>query len=333
MNALPFDFTTIPENLDSWKTQRQLFREQIWKLLGDMPPYFMPEAKITHIEQRDGYVVEHFTFDNGAKAIVPGYFLLPKHIKRPIPAILYHHVHGHKYALGKEDLFRENPTGIQPGVELVKAGFAVMAIDSYAFGEREFDGVSGKFNSGAETELALAKIFLWEGTSLWAMMLRDDILTLNYLLTRPEIDARRIGTTGMSMGGSHTTWLAALDERIAAVIPIAQMTRYRDFAATGNVNLHSIYYFVPGILKAGLEMEILTSLTAPRFQKILIGDNDPLSPITGVNTIVEFTRKIYALYDAASQFQAVIYDGIAHQFTTEMFNAMLDGFRAHLLTS
>jgi hypothetical protein len=74
----------------------------------------------------------------------------------------------------------------------------------------------------------------------------------------------------------------------------------------------------------GLDMEILTSLAAPRTQMILIGDSDPLSPVAGVRKIIDFTQHIYALYGAGAQFQPQIYAGIAHKFTPEMFAALLD---------
>jgi dienelactone hydrolase len=58
----------------------------------------------------------------------------------------------------------------------------------------------------------LFKQFLWEGATLWGMMVRDDILALNYLLSRPEVDPAQVGTTGMSMGATRAWWLAALDD-------------------------------------------------------------------------------------------------------------------------
>ncbi len=221
--------------------------------------------------------------------------------------------------------------GTAPGPALVKAGYAVVAIDAYAFGPRQFHGPTRGMKSGAETELTLFKKFLWEGKSLWGMILRDDLLALNYLLSRPEaVDSARIGATGMSMGGSRATWQAALDERIAAVIPVAQMTRYHDFANHGDFNLHSIYYYLPGVFKSGLDMEVITSLTAPRPQRILIGDQDPLSPMTGVKMIETFTRKVYELYRAADRFQVNVYEGVGHTYSPEMFRAMLDGFNTYL---
>ena len=80
------------------------------------------------------------------------------------------------------------------------------------------------------TELSLFKHFLWQGRTLWGMMIHDDLSALAYLCSRPEVDDGRIGATGMSLGASRSTWVAALDESVKAVAPVSQMTRYRDFA-------------------------------------------------------------------------------------------------------
>jgi dienelactone hydrolase len=320
----------LPATLAEWETDAPKLRAQLWSLLGDLPPVFTPEATITSREARDGYTLERLQFDNGAGATVYGYLLLPDNLPMPAPAVLYHHLHGGQYELGKDELFDDARIGFAPGAPLAQAGYIVFAIDAYAFNQRETQGPAGERERGSATEQALFKHFVWQGQTLWGMMVRDDLLALNYLASRPEVDAERIAVTGMSLGGSRTTWLAALDERLKVVVPIAQMTRYADFAATGNYNLHSIYYYVPGFLKAGLDMEILTSLVAPRRQMILIGDSDPLSPVDGVRKIVDFTQQIYALYGASEQFQPKIYPGIAHKFTQEMFAALLDCLKTRL---
>jgi dienelactone hydrolase len=321
----------VPRNIAEWIAQRIEVRAALWTLLGDLPPLFTPQPKVTAVEHRDRYMFEHFEFDNGTNSTVYGYLMIPDAIRSPAPAILYQHAHGGKYSRGKEELFQDDPIGITRGAALVQAGYIVIAVDTYAFGQREHVGPAHELQTGSETEQAWFKKFLWEGKSLWGMIVRDDLLTLNYLLTRPEVDPTRIGTTGMSMGGSRATWLAALDERIAAVIPVAQMTRYHDFAKQGSYNLHSLYYYVPGALQSGLDMEVLVSLAAPRRQAILIGDSDPLSPIEGVSKIGTFTRHIYELYHAADQFELIVYQGVGHTYTAEMFQAMLEGFRAALL--
>jgi dienelactone hydrolase len=315
----------------AWEARKLKIRAQLWALLGDMPPLFTPHVRIIKTMQHEGYRLEHFAFDNGADATVYGYMLIPDNLNTPAPAVLYCHLHGGKYHLGKEQIVTPlESSGYADGIELGRRGYIVLAIDAYAFGERQQQGPLGAEESGRETEHSLFKHFLWQGKTLWGMMVRDDLLALNYLITHPQVDSRRIGVTGMSLGGSRATWLSALDDRFKVTIPVAQMTRYADFAATGKYHHHSFYYYVPGALKAGFDMEHIVSLTAPRYQRILIGNADPLSPFSGVQTIETHTRQIYSLYDAAANFDSIIYDGIAHKYTPEMCRDMLAGFEQWL---
>ncbi len=320
----------LPETLAAWETQRPELRARLWAMLGDLPPRFTPHPTITMTLQREGYRVEKFEFENGVGDTIYGYTLVPDPLEAPAPAVLYQHYHGNKYFLGKDEMLLDRVTVPPLGVELVKQGYVVMGTDAYAFGERRWQGPAGNREEGAATELSLFKKFLWEGRTLWGMMVRDDVLTLNYLASRQDVDATRIGTTGMSLGGSRATWLAALDERIQVVIPVAQMTRYQDYAAQGDFSLHGIYYYVPGILASGLDMEILVALAAPRAQIILIGDSDPLSPLAGVRKIHEFARQVYRFYDGPDRLDLRLYAGVAHQYTPDMAAAMLAGFRQHL---
>jgi len=322
--------TLIPAVATDWETKRADLRVQLQQLLGDMPPLFVPDVKLLAHEQRDNCLVEHFEFENGAGAQVYGYLLLPLDLSTPAPTVLYHHVHGNKYALGKEELFQDTMTETAPGPALVRQGYIVMAIDAYCFGERQSQGPAGSLESGVETEHALFKHFVWRGSTLWGMMVRDDLLALNYLLTRPEVDANRVAVTGMSLGGSRTTWLGALDDRSRVLVPVAQMTRYHDFAETGRYNLHGIYYYLPGFFKSGIEMEHLVALAAPRAQAILIGDQDPLSPIQGVHTIADFARQIYEHYGVASRFHLMVEQGVAHKYTPSMFAFLLDFLNQYL---
>src|SRR5262249_35677466 len=150
-----------------------------------------------------------------------------------------------------------------PAIELVRQGCVVLGIDAYGFGERQGKGPGGAAETGKDEETSLFKKFLWEGRTLWGMIVRDDRLALNYLLTRPEVDPARVGVTGMSLGASRTTWVGALDERVKVIVPVAQMTRYHEFADEGNYMHHSIYYYLPGALRSGLDMEVIAALAAP----------------------------------------------------------------------
>jgi len=307
-----------------------VIRKKLWELLGDIPPIITPTITLIERTDHDTYTQEHFSFANGVGDAVYGYMLIPSNVDTPAPAILYHHVHGGKYHLGKEGILIARDNGYADGVMLVEAGFIVLAIDAYTFGERQMQGPAGEDESGADTELSLFKHFLWQGKTLWGMMLHDDLLALAYLRSRPEVDERRIGTTGMSLGGSRATWVSALDESIQAVIPIAQLTRYQDFAERGNYRLHSIYYYVPAMLASGIDMEHIVILSAPRYQHILIGDSDPLSPIVGVQKVIDYTRQVYSDHHAESNLDVTIYNGVGHEYTRPMCETMRDSFIQNL---
>lgn len=315
---------TAPATLQEWEALRPELRATLWGLLGELPPVFTPQAETVQIISRARYTIEKVMFDNGAGAAVYGYLLLPHRRADPAPAVLYHHYHGGRYDLGKNEMFQDRVIMPPIGPALAEAGYVVLAIDCYGFGERQNQGPAGDAEEGRETEHALFKRFLWEGRTLWGMIVRDDLLALEYLLTRPEVDPQRIAATGMSLGASRTTWLSALDDRIAVTIPVAQMTRYRDFLAAGRMNGHSVYYFVPGALASGVDMEHLASLTAPRPQLVLIGDADPLSPIEGVRKVDAFTNQVYDLYHAAEHFETVIYPDLGHTYTPAMFGALME---------
>ncbi len=306
-------------------------RGRLRALLGESPPLFTPQMTTLERGERDGCPVERFSFDNGADATVYGVLVLPPNLRAPAPAILYHHMHGHKYEVGKGELFQDwLIEGVTPGPALAQAGFVVLAIDSYCFGERTAHGPAGDAERGPETEQALFKHFLWRGGTLWGMIVRDDQLALNVLLARPEVDPARIGVTGMSMGGSRTTWLCALDERPKALVPVAQMTRYADFAATGRYNLHGIYYYLPAMLNSGIDMEHLVALAAPRPQLVLIGDSDPLSPMSGVRAVETFARAVYAAAGANDALSFDVTPGQAHKYTPAQFERMLQFFQRTL---
>lgn len=313
----------MPADLREWKRRRLKIRRTLGTLLGDLPP--PPESlrvRTLSKKQRQGFRVEKFEFNNGAGSVVPGYLCIPNHLKAPAPAILYCHYHGDEYDNGKEEIFKHWPAKTPPAVEFTRRGYLVLAIDAYCFGERQGKGPGGQQETGAREELTMSKLNLWHGRTLWGMMLRDDLLALDYLCSRPEVNKKRIGVTGMSMGSTRSWWLAALDERIKVAVCVACLTRYQDLIAAGELRQHGIYYFVPGVLKH-FDTEAVLSLIAPRPLLTLTGDKDPGSPISGVNTINHIIADIYRLYGKEERFRGIVYPGIGHKYTPEMWNETL----------
>jgi dienelactone hydrolase len=319
-SAKPFN---PPPSKATWERQRREIRRQLWDLLGRMPPRpSAPAVRSLSREDRGDYWLEKFQFDNGAGDTVPGCLLLPKNPAGKVPGILYCHWHGGQYDIGKEELFRTNALPVPAGPALVRRGYAVLAIDACCFGERNGKGPGGNKDLGGAGEMTASKFNLWVGRSLWGMIVRDDLMALDYLCARPEVDAKRIGVTGISMGATRTWWLMALDERPRTGVAVGCLTRYRNLILNEGLKYHGIYYFVPGLLEH-FDTEAIVSLAAPRPMLFQTGDQDFGSPVDGIREIEAAARKIYRLYRADRKFENIIYPGLGHVYTPEMWSRTL----------
>ena len=320
----------VPKSMEEWRKRREETRATLGQLLGDLPPRPpKPAVKVVKQEERDGYRLEKLSIDNGAGAQIPAWLLIPKGAG-PFPGLLYCHWHAGQYNLGKEEIWLDAPDGNgKRGESLVKRGYVVLAIDVYGFGERSGLGPDGPKQKGGQEEMSLSKAFLWMGRSLWGMMVRDDQIALDVLSARPEVDPKRIGATGISMGSTRTWWLAALDDRVSAAVGVCCLTRYEDLFRSGGLREHGIYYFVPGMLKH-FDTEAVTSLIAPRPFLTLSGADDGGSPAAGVRKINDFCAEVYRLHGTPDSFKGVLYPGVGHVYTPEMWKEMLAWFQKHL---
>jgi len=313
----------VPATWNDWAAKRAGIRATLWSLLGDLPPRpAKPETRVLSREDGDGFVLEKFEFDNGAGAMVPGYLFLPKTAEGKVPAILYCHWHGGQYDNGKEELLGNKDIPARPGPTLARLGYAVLGIDAYCFGGRNGQGPGGEGEKGSGGELTAAKFQLWAGRSLWGMMMRDDLMALDYLCSRPEVDAGRVGVTGMSMGSTRAWWIMALDDRPKAAVCVGCMTRYRELIRNERLRAHGIYYFVPGMLRH-FDSEAVIALAAPRPMLFLTGDQDIGSPLEGVKILESKVRPVYELAGKAGNFESVIYPDTGHVYTSDMWNRMV----------
>jgi dienelactone hydrolase len=320
----------IPATLDQWKKQRKEIRETLVRVMGDLPARpKVTQVKILSREDKGGYILEKFEFDNGAGATVPGYLLIPKNGKSKHPAIYYSHWHGGNYDLGKQEIFTTHHTPQIPADVLTGLGYVVIAIDAYCFGERSGKGPGGPLEKGGAEELSTSKYELWMGRSLWAMMVRDDLMALEYLISRPEVDASHVAATGISMGATRTWWLMALDERIKAGVAVGCLTRYQELTAEQKLKAHGIYYFVPGFLKH-FDTEAVISLIAPRPILFLTGDEDIGSPVSGIKKIESVLHRVYKLNKAEEEFQSIIYPQTGHVYTPDMWDRMTNWMNTKL---
>jgi len=317
----------VPAAIQAWQKQRTEIRAKLVELLGDLPPRASASAfQVITKEDKGAYTVETIQFDNGAGEIVKGLLFVPKSAtaQSKAPAILYCHWHGGQYDVGKEELLQTNATPVAAGPALAEAGYVVLSIDAPCFGERNGQGPDGPQQKGSAGEMTAAKFHLWAGRTLWGMMIRDDLSALDYLCSRPEVDAQRIGVTGISMGSTRSWWIMALDDRPRAAVCVACMTRYEELIRAGMLKAHGIYYFVPGMLKH-FDTEAVIALGAPRPMLFMTGDQDGGSPMEGVKRLGGIVSQVYALHgeEAKQRFENAIYPGVGHVYLPEMWDKTL----------
>ncbi|MGQ9502439.1 MAG: dienelactone hydrolase family protein [Anaerolineae bacterium] len=283
-------------------------RHQLYNLLGDLPDRQRPiHATCIGVEQRPCYVLERLMLDLNGVETVPAYFVRPLQGEGPWPAVLYNHAHGGEYHIGKEELLIGRTFLFTPpyAEELTRRGYAALCIDHWAFGERR-----------GRSESEIFKQMLWHGQVMWGMMVYDSVRALDYLVSRPDVDASRIATLGISMGSTMAWWVAALDTRIRVCVDMCCLTDYQALIETRGLDGHGVYYYVPGLLKHFTAAQI-NALIAPRPHLSLAGNYDPLTPPAGLERIDAALRRVYAELGAAEAWQLRRYD-IGHLETAAM---------------
>ncbi len=317
-----------PQSAAAWQRRRPHVLQAVLQSLGDLPPRPTPvRARLVSRERRAGYVLERVAIDNGVDGEVSALLLLPERLSRPAPAILWLH----SSTPDKTQIIIPHTNGgAEPlGEAFVRAGYVVLSPDAYWHGDRAGTGPAGAAETGRDEQSSLFKFHLWFGRTLWGMFVRDDQIALDYLCSRPEVDPARIGATGMSMGSTRAWWLAAVDERVAATVAVACLTRYQHLIRHGQLRQHGIYYFVHGLLKH-FDTEGVLALIAPRPFLALTGELDAGSPADGIRVLAERVGAVYRALGATERFHSVLYPQIGHTYTPEMRTAMLAWFNRWL---
>jgi hypothetical protein len=289
-------------------TSKEERRQQLYHLLGDLPD-LSREISATKLaeEKRESYVLEKLLLDLNGMELVPAYFVRPHGHVGPLPAILYNHAHDGDYALGKDELLAGRDVLQSPpyAEELARKGYAALCIDAWAFGERR-----------GRSESEIFKHMLWSGQVMWGMMVYDSLRAIDYLVSRPDVDAGRLGTMGISMGSTMAWWVAALETRMKVCVDMCCLTDFQALIDTRGLDGHGIYYYVPDLLKHFTTVQI-NALIAPRAHLSLAGDFDPLTPPAGLDRIDAQLREVYRAEGVPEAWRLVRYK-IAHFETAAM---------------
>ena len=293
--------------------------DKLKQLLGDVPIDRPISATVMRREERDGYRLESLLLNLNGIEQVPAYVAIPLQGEGPFPLVVFNHSHGGNYTNGRNEFVHSSPYLQQPSFArtLTEMGYAACCIDMWGFNER-----------GGKTESELVKEMLWQGQVMWGMMLYDNKRMVDYMCQREDIDASRIATIGMSMGGLMAWWLSALDDRIGVIVDICGQVDAHTLISKRGLDHHGYYSYVPGLLKHFTTLDIQKRI-APRPRMSIVGRNDRLCPIEGVEHLAGGLSEAYQAAGKPEHWQPVIASG-GHMETLEM-RTLWQGFLAKYL--
>ena len=182
--------------------------------LPDVPDRAAPEARRVGVLERRGYVVEKLLVETQAGFYAPAHLYLPARPAGPAPGVL--NPVGH-WAGGKSE-----PVEQARLIGLARKGYVGLIWDPIGQGERSqfWDGAAPLLSPSTYQHAEIGDPAFLAGASVIAVMLADGLRMLDYLCARPEVDAARIGCTGVSGGGVYTMFLGLVDRRIKATVPV-----------------------------------------------------------------------------------------------------------------
>jgi len=353
----PYEHAFVGGRFRDVEEFKKTARDKVFELLMYRPEQTPFRAEVVDRTERDTHIREKILFSTSPHFRVPAYVLIPRNLKGRGPAIVDLHSHGGMFLFGKEkvidlgrnhaamtDYHRRNYDGRPTATELVRRGYIVISIDAFMFGERRLimdadlkhgwdraryslDDVRVLNLQCRSKETTLAKALTWAGLTWPGIVFWDDIRTVDYLVSRADVDRDRIGCLGISMGGYRACFLAALDERIRAACVTGFMSTLRPMIQA-HVDTHSWVHFVPG-LQRYLDLPDVATLHAPRPLLVQQCQQDRLFPPAGMRASIERIADGYAKAGAKDRFMGRFYD-VPHTFTRVMQDDAIDWFDRHL---
>jgi dienelactone hydrolase len=301
------------EEARAWQSTTRM---ALMKTIGfqDIPAVPLEPLLLERVDKGD-YLREKWLLRTWEGALLPVYLLLPVSAPRPIPTVVAFHGHGYGVkdivGLWEDGQERDTPDGYHRdfGVALCRQGFAVACPEISCFGERQndFSYLNTTIGQGVprtcEHTAALASHL---GGSALGLRVLDARRLIDYLGTREDLDLSRLGAMGISGGGMHTFFSAAVDERIKACVISGYFSTFRESVLAMH---HCPCNFVPGLGQFG-EMYDLAGLLAPRPLLVEAGSYDPIFPLDAVRRSVERTRsQVYSIWNAQNRVETDYFEG------------------------
>jgi len=353
-------FSFLNDEFDDPKSWGRAARKRLLDHLHYSPPACDPGPEVLGKADCATHIREHIVINTTPDIRVPLYCLVPKGLKGPAPAILAYHDHGAFYYWGKEKLVHVEPehpvlTAYKKGGyggrsiadELARRGFVVIVPDLLHWGERgmyfENDPERIRKRTPAVTEAdvkefnerswrheelisrtALTCGATWAGINIW-----DDLRVTDYLLSRPEVDSRRVGCIGHSMGGFRSIYSGALHPAVRASVAAGWMAEYQPMAER-DVG-HAIGYtkLIPGLYQE-LDWPDLAGLHWPGALMTISGDKDTLAPFEAVRGAISKIQRIFAKMGCSQKYEGVVFEG-PHELNVVMQERAFDWLGKQLI--
>src|SRR5690349_103937 len=186
------------------------FRETMVQLLGRWPEAAPLEARVEDHADLGDVVRERISYAVEPGERVPAYVFVPRDVRpgERRPGIFAHHQHAGQFHLGKSEAagLAGNPEQAY-ALELARRGYVVLAPDAVCFEER------GPYTGSLDTptDPAVGRDYerfeftrrVLYGSCLQTKMVWDMRRGLDYLASRSDVDAERLGCIGHSLGGQQ----------------------------------------------------------------------------------------------------------------------------------
>ena len=310
-----------PEEL---KQYQDYVRDTFIESIGGLPSFDTPlNPQVRRVQEVGGFIVENVIFESRPHVYVTCNLYRPLQQEGPVPGILI--------PLGHTDEGKYFDEYQRAAQMLVKAGFVVLTMDPVGEGERfehfepdiDFEPIQG---CSGEHDLLDWKCKLM-GQSLARYFVHDGMRGLEYLASRPEVDASRLAVTGHSGGGTQTSMLmCAAADRIAAAAPCSYTTDLQAMIEYGKDPDNEMIW--PGVIRAGIDYADIISVMAPK-PVLLLTNRYDFFPRGGVDRTLERIRSLWSQVGAKSLPEiARTYTG--HSYTQSLAEAVAHFFALQL---
>ncbi len=272
-------------------------------------------AKTVGITHDEGLIIENVVFQSRPGVYVPANLYLPEKRDGKIPVVLFQGGHN---ASG-----RFTPRYQSVCRTIAKAGIAVFFIDHIGQGERNsYPEIYPVIDSPCYEHERVGRQCLMTGSNVLKYFISDAMRALDYIETRPEIDADKIGATGNSGGGTTTAVISLVDDRIKASAPGTFITSRREYFNAGSTQDAEQVW--EGVTRDLFDHHELVAAFCPKPYLILAVKSDFFCA-EGTLDVYERVKAFYSLYGKEDLFR-IAWDDSRHSYTDALARTAAEFF-------